>query len=135
METGSFTALVATLDLIIFLIYPNSDYHVTLTLALAKLYANSLLVALNIRMKIPGSRGYKEPNVVLFEDRTVPIQFNSQAFRTDHGHGLDSRLERRFGQRSATPTETQIMVTEEVWSDRITNADLGIDDVRLSELV
>ena len=76
-------------------------------------------------MRIPGSRGDKDSNVVHFEDRPTAIQFNSHAFRTEQ----ESRLERRFGGRSHTPTDTQIIVTEEVWTDGITNAHLGIDDV------
>ncbi|KAK1221249.1 hypothetical protein PQX77_015939 [Marasmius sp. AFHP31] len=57
METGSLTAVVAIVDLILFLVYPKEDFHITPALILAKLYSNSLLVVFNNRVKIKGGRG------------------------------------------------------------------------------
>ncbi|KAG7093176.1 hypothetical protein E1B28_006865 [Marasmius oreades] len=49
METGSVTALVAFIDLVLYLSLPNDSYHITPALILAKLYSNSLMVVLNSR--------------------------------------------------------------------------------------
>lgn len=57
METGSLTAAVAALDLLLFLLLPEKDYHITPALSLSKFYSNSLLVIFNSRLHIPGSRG------------------------------------------------------------------------------
>ncbi|KAF9254831.1 hypothetical protein L218DRAFT_1009254 [Marasmius fiardii PR-910] len=57
METGSLTAAFAAIDLILFLVYPTQDYHITPALALAKVYSNSLLVVFNSRVRIQGGRG------------------------------------------------------------------------------
>ncbi|KAJ8087667.1 hypothetical protein PM082_006502 [Marasmius tenuissimus] len=59
METGALTALATTVDIIILLGFPKQTVHVTFTLTLAKLYSNSLLVVLNTRLVIPGSRGFR----------------------------------------------------------------------------
>ena len=52
VETGALTATIAVVDLILFLAVPNTDYHITPALILAKLYSNSLLVVLNSRIRI-----------------------------------------------------------------------------------
>ncbi|KAK1219239.1 hypothetical protein PQX77_018046 [Marasmius sp. AFHP31] len=59
METGALTALATTVDIIILLGFPKQTVHITFTLTLAKLYSNSLLVVLNTRLVIPGSRGFR----------------------------------------------------------------------------
>ncbi|KAG7097842.1 hypothetical protein E1B28_005157 [Marasmius oreades] len=58
METGSLTATIATLDLILFL-SSNSLYHVTPALTLAKLYSNSMMVIFNSRVEIAGGRHWQ----------------------------------------------------------------------------
>ncbi|ESK91204.1 hypothetical protein Moror_2924 [Moniliophthora roreri MCA 2997] len=57
METGSLTAAIALVDLILFLVFPNDDFHIVPALTLAKLYSNSLLVVFNSRLRIPHARG------------------------------------------------------------------------------
>ncbi|EEB96118.1 hypothetical protein MPER_04802 [Moniliophthora perniciosa FA553] len=57
METGSLTAAVALVDLLLFLVFPNDDFHIVPALTLAKLYSNSLLVVFNSRLRIPHARG------------------------------------------------------------------------------
>ncbi|KAJ8083422.1 hypothetical protein AAF712_011876 [Marasmius tenuissimus] len=60
IETGALTAVIAFLDLILFLVYPNRVYHVVCALVLAKLYSNSLLALYNSRIQIPNSRGSRD---------------------------------------------------------------------------
>lgn len=50
------SAAAATVDLVLFLVFPNNAYHTAIAVALAKLYSNSMLVILNSRMKIVGGR-------------------------------------------------------------------------------
>jgi hypothetical protein len=44
VETGLVTAIFATLDIVLFLAFPDVNYHIAPNLALAKLYSNSLLM-------------------------------------------------------------------------------------------
>ena len=50
------TAVAATVDLILFMVFPHTAYHAAVALTLAKLYSNSMLVILNSRIKIVGGR-------------------------------------------------------------------------------
>ncbi|KAF8909916.1 hypothetical protein CPB85DRAFT_1414242 [Mucidula mucida] len=56
VETGSVTASVAVLDLILFLTFPDATYHTVPAQSLAKLYSNAVLVLFNSRIKIRGGR-------------------------------------------------------------------------------
>lgn len=56
VETGMLTALMATIDLILFMAFPHTAYHAAIALTLAKLYSNSMLVILNSRIRIIGGR-------------------------------------------------------------------------------
>ncbi|KAF9072056.1 hypothetical protein BDP27DRAFT_1418416 [Rhodocollybia butyracea] len=56
IETGSVTALVALLDIILFFGFPTKGYYITPVVIMPKLYANSILVVLNARMRILGGR-------------------------------------------------------------------------------
>ncbi|KAF9062531.1 hypothetical protein BDP27DRAFT_1336480 [Rhodocollybia butyracea] len=57
IETGSVTALIALLNVILFFAFPGKGYYGTPALLMPKLYANTVLVVLNARMKILGGRG------------------------------------------------------------------------------
>ncbi|KAF8876181.1 hypothetical protein BD779DRAFT_1629596 [Infundibulicybe gibba] len=57
IETGSMTAIVATIDIALFLGFPHNNYHTTPALLLAKLYSNTLIVTFNSRLRITGGRG------------------------------------------------------------------------------
>ncbi|KAF8514946.1 hypothetical protein BU17DRAFT_94035 [Hysterangium stoloniferum] len=61
VETGLICATFAILDLVLFLSFENNNYHLAPSIALSKLYTNSLLVALNARVRIVGGRGTCEP--------------------------------------------------------------------------
>ncbi|KAF8876239.1 hypothetical protein BD779DRAFT_1629511, partial [Infundibulicybe gibba] len=56
IETGSLTAMVATLEITLFLAFPGTDYHTAPALILAKLYSNSLVVTFNSRLRIVDGR-------------------------------------------------------------------------------
>ncbi|KAJ7734367.1 hypothetical protein DFH07DRAFT_688173, partial [Mycena maculata] len=57
IETGSLTAVVALAALILLLALPRDVYYSTPVTILVELYANTILVVLNSRMKIVGGRG------------------------------------------------------------------------------
>jgi hypothetical protein len=42
VETGTLCAVVAVIELAMFLSYPHNNYHIAPALALSKLYSNSL---------------------------------------------------------------------------------------------
>ncbi|KAJ8091684.1 hypothetical protein PM082_020919 [Marasmius tenuissimus] len=78
METGSLTAVIAVVDLILFVKFPAQDYHICPAITLAKLYSNSLLVVFNSRMRIPNSRGHSTSR----SDSHAVNGNNSMVFRT-----------------------------------------------------
>lgn len=56
VETGMATAIVAILELTMFLKFKNNFFHIVPALILSKLYSNSLLVLLNSRHSIKASQ-------------------------------------------------------------------------------
>ncbi|KAJ3813161.1 hypothetical protein EV368DRAFT_83742 [Lentinula lateritia] len=56
IETGSVTAIVALLNFIFFFVFPDTGYYGVPALIMPKLYANSVLMVLNARIKIIGGR-------------------------------------------------------------------------------
>ncbi|KAF9052529.1 hypothetical protein BDP27DRAFT_1304455 [Rhodocollybia butyracea] len=56
IETGTMTATFATIDIILFITFPNNSYHATVALTLAKLYSNTLILIFNSRLRIIGGR-------------------------------------------------------------------------------
>ncbi|KAJ7579830.1 hypothetical protein C8J56DRAFT_963659 [Mycena floridula] len=49
IETGMCCATIAVLDLVLFLVFANQNWHLCTAITLSKFYANSLLVVLNSR--------------------------------------------------------------------------------------
>ncbi|KAF9258133.1 hypothetical protein L218DRAFT_821370, partial [Marasmius fiardii PR-910] len=56
VETGSLTASVAIIDAALFIAVQKYPFHMIPSRCLAKLYSNTLMVILNSRMRIQGSR-------------------------------------------------------------------------------
>ncbi|SJK98187.1 uncharacterized protein ARMOST_01448 [Armillaria ostoyae] len=56
VETGSVTAVVALLNLILFLAFPHKTFYGTPALIMPKLYANTVYMVLNSRIRILGGR-------------------------------------------------------------------------------
>ncbi|KAL0575936.1 hypothetical protein V5O48_006048 [Marasmius crinis-equi] len=111
METGSLTAAIATLDLILFLAFPTQDYHITPALSLAKFYSNSLLVVFNSRIKIAGSRGESSisKNIIGLGSSRGGHPTNRTAISSVHGAQYD--------------------VEESVWRDSVPMSNLGPTDI------
>ncbi|KAK0226656.1 hypothetical protein IW262DRAFT_1267118, partial [Armillaria fumosa] len=56
VETGSVTATVALLNLILFSVFPHQTFYGTPALIMTKLYANTVYMVLNSRIRIMGGR-------------------------------------------------------------------------------
>ncbi|PBK66288.1 hypothetical protein ARMSODRAFT_1021489 [Armillaria solidipes] len=56
IETGSVTAVVALLTLILFIAFPHQTFYITPALLVPKLYANAIYMVLNSRFQIIGGR-------------------------------------------------------------------------------
>ncbi|KAF9022338.1 hypothetical protein BDZ89DRAFT_1070732 [Hymenopellis radicata] len=52
VETGTLTAVVAILDLILFFAFPNECLYISISLWLPKLYANAMIMVINARFRI-----------------------------------------------------------------------------------
>ncbi|KIM30389.1 hypothetical protein M408DRAFT_284721 [Serendipita vermifera MAFF 305830] len=83
VETGAITTSAATVDLILFLRFPNNNLHLIFCIPLAKLYSNTLLAMLNAR------KGTFMPDTT--PEGTLPIMLhktnNSKSFlNSPHYH-------------------------------------------------
>ncbi|PBK88497.1 hypothetical protein ARMGADRAFT_359158 [Armillaria gallica] len=56
IETGSVTAVVTLLSLILFFVFPGETFYATPALIMPKLYANTVYMVLNSRIRIMGGR-------------------------------------------------------------------------------
>lgn len=103
--TLSPAAMAATIDLVLFLVFPDTSYHATVALTLAKLYSNSMLVILNSRIKIIGGRNS-----------------SSRSDNTFIELGTNGRHPVRFAPRTAGDLSTfgsvGVHVQEETWIER-----------------
>ncbi|KAH9481559.1 hypothetical protein JR316_0006086 [Psilocybe cubensis] len=79
IETGTLTATVATIDIVLFLAFRHNNYHTAPATILAKLYSNTLLMICNSRMRIVGGRDPTHSTSELMDmplDATSGIEFN-----------------------------------------------------------
>ncbi|KAK0493027.1 hypothetical protein EDD18DRAFT_1078693 [Armillaria luteobubalina] len=104
IETGSVTAIVALLSLVLFLAVPEKSFYVTPGLVMAKLYANTVYMVLNSRIRIMGGRdAYMSSNdmeMMTTMTRDIPSHSTHGAHRTDGVQGQAS----------------VVMITKEVFS-------------------
>ncbi|KAK0483088.1 hypothetical protein EDD18DRAFT_754330 [Armillaria luteobubalina] len=56
IETGSVTATAAIVTLVLFFVFPHQTFYVAPSLVISKLYANSICMVLNSRIRIMGGR-------------------------------------------------------------------------------
>ncbi|KAF8996024.1 hypothetical protein BDQ17DRAFT_1429994 [Cyathus striatus] len=120
IETGTLTAAVAIVDLVLFLVIPNSTYHVTPALTLAKLSSNSLVMIFNSRTRT--SNGTDQRGGSAFsssQDDNAEVKFSRR-----------SRLQLRSAQgREEIPVDG-IKVRKEMWID---TGDLDIPMENINE--
>lgn len=106
IETGTLTATVATVDIILFLAFPHNNYHTAPALTLAKLYTNTLLLIFNSRMRVIGGRDGTQTTELL-ELRTTKL--------ADSTLNNTPNVAVRFGTSRAQVTD--ISVRKEMWTD------------------
>ncbi|KAK0486406.1 hypothetical protein IW261DRAFT_795373 [Armillaria novae-zelandiae] len=56
IETGSVTAIIALVTMILFFAFPHQIFYVTPSLVISKLYANTIYIVLNSRIRIIGGQ-------------------------------------------------------------------------------
>ncbi|KAG7096063.1 hypothetical protein E1B28_006744 [Marasmius oreades] len=111
------SATVATVDLILFQVFPDLPYHMAPALILAKLYSNSMMVILNSRVKIVGGRGQESSMA------------GGEGIITLNGLGLDSLS--GLGRRTETTFDLQTHRSQlSVGIKRETEVDAGNDQTR-----
>ncbi|KAK0215800.1 hypothetical protein IW262DRAFT_1402347 [Armillaria fumosa] len=76
VETGSTCAAFAIIDLVFYRVYQHNNYHLVPSIALSKLYSNSLFAVLNSRVRIVGGRtgDSTAPDPTLTNNGAVPRQ-------------------------------------------------------------
>ncbi|KAI0077533.1 hypothetical protein K474DRAFT_1707280 [Panus rudis PR-1116 ss-1] len=91
VETGLVCATFAILDLSLFLAFQSNNYHLAPSIALSKLYSNSLLVVLNVRVQIVGGRN--ESMMSAQSAYTSSTQVSSRQLRhgVPNGTGLSTK--------------------------------------------
>ncbi|KAJ7154332.1 hypothetical protein C8R43DRAFT_1000866 [Mycena crocata] len=115
VETGAITAIVAVVQLAVFLAYPNNNFFETPNWTLGKLYSNSLLVLLNARAITIGGRNYEAMSEVFANE----INLDSRRRVSGEG-GIESHLSsvrfhnNRTGQTHGIIPDPQISKETEV---------------------
>jgi len=78
VETGLVCATFAILDLALFLAFKENNYHLAPSIALSKLYSNSLLAVFNARVRIVGGRNPEASTI----DTTTTSSLRQRTART-----------------------------------------------------
>ncbi|KAH9922716.1 uncharacterized protein B0H18DRAFT_1016612 [Fomitopsis serialis] len=91
IETGTFTAVVAILDLLFFTIKPRTYLHSTPVLVLSKLYSNTLLINFNNRAR---TASLVDGNVMSMQG--IQRSDNTASTLAGASHGTDFGLKRKF---------------------------------------
>ncbi|PBK58808.1 hypothetical protein ARMSODRAFT_1027931 [Armillaria solidipes] len=91
IETGSVTAVVALLSLILFLAFPQKTFYGTPALIMPKLYANTVYMVLNSRIRILGGRDtYTSTTDMIITAGSTMIQ-DTSSFSPQGSSGMDGR--------------------------------------------
>ncbi|KAF5392192.1 hypothetical protein D9757_001526 [Collybiopsis confluens] len=106
IETGAVTALVAIVQVVVFLASPKDNFFETPSWTLGKLYSNSLLVLLNARAEIVGGRN-KESEAASDGFYINEIQLRSRG-------GIIAAPMHHISAGSATTTRTATNTTEHI---------------------
>ncbi|KAJ6617534.1 hypothetical protein B0H10DRAFT_1305648 [Mycena sp. CBHHK59/15] len=111
VQTGLATVVTACIDLILFLHFSTTDYHLVPAYILGKLYSNSLLLSLNMRNSRSAHTTPTQPSESLpMEYFTSPITHNT----------ISADLERRTT-RQTNPNTTEPENHSDLWDTNIQN--------------
>ncbi|KAJ3576374.1 hypothetical protein NP233_g461 [Leucocoprinus birnbaumii] len=90
VQTGLITAIFAVLDVICFLVLPNTTLNFVWDLALSKLYTNALMSTLNARQSL-GQMLSPGQSATNYSTGLTNVLFSDESFMRSHGsHGLSS---------------------------------------------
>ncbi|KAK0434155.1 uncharacterized protein EV420DRAFT_1754600 [Desarmillaria tabescens] len=104
IETGTVTAVVALLNLILFFAFPHQTFYGTPALIMPKLYANTVYMVLNSRIRILGGRDTYTSSMDMSITTTMIRDTNSQS----------TQGTRRMDGRQGAPV---VAITKEVFND------------------
>ncbi|PBK82333.1 hypothetical protein ARMGADRAFT_1090390 [Armillaria gallica] len=79
IETGSVTAVVALLSVVLFIVFPDQTFYMTPTFIMPKLHANAVYMVLNSRFKIIGGRDTYESSTDISITTTMIRDIISQS--------------------------------------------------------
>ncbi|KAK1231095.1 hypothetical protein PQX77_005797 [Marasmius sp. AFHP31] len=132
IETGSLTATVAIVDAILFVGLRKYPYHMLPSRCLAKLYANTLMVILNSRVRVQGSRDQPKLDQVYTAgwSQSIDVRFARTPTGRSTANGTtneaDSLAPGVEGSRSRQPQTIQKVV--QLKDIRNSTEDIGKDD-------
>ncbi|KAK0221075.1 hypothetical protein EDD85DRAFT_984014 [Armillaria nabsnona] len=86
IETGTMTAVVSLLAVILFLVFPHQTFYMTPALLMPKLYTNTVYMVLNSRIRIIGGRDTYMSSTVMSFTTTMIGDATSQS-----GDGMQGR--------------------------------------------
>ncbi|PBK87451.1 hypothetical protein ARMGADRAFT_1085475 [Armillaria gallica] len=84
VETGTVTAVFALLNLILFFAFPHQTFYTPPTLLMPKLYANTIYMVLNSRIRIMGGRDTYLASTDIHITTTMVQDTNSQSTQSTH---------------------------------------------------
>ncbi|KAK0474415.1 hypothetical protein IW261DRAFT_1568782 [Armillaria novae-zelandiae] len=107
IETGTMTAVVVPLALILFLAFPHQTLYTTAVGIQAKLYANAILMVLNSRIRIVGGRDTYSSSADMSITTTMLREITSQSTKgTQPADRIQGQL-------------PVVVITQDVLSDRV----------------
>ncbi|KAK0454320.1 hypothetical protein EV421DRAFT_1896246 [Armillaria borealis] len=105
IETGSVTAVVALLSLILFFVFPGQTFYSTPVFIMPKLYANTVYMVLNSRIRILGGRDtYMSSTDMIITVGSTMIQ-DTSSFSPQGS----SRTDGRQGQASVVAIHKEVL--------------------------
>ncbi|KAK0468812.1 hypothetical protein IW261DRAFT_1677299 [Armillaria novae-zelandiae] len=107
IETGTMTAVVVLLNLILFLAFPHQTFYAATSLIIPQLYANAILMMLNSRIRIVGGRDTYTSSADMSITTTMVREITSQS--TESAQPAD----RIQGQLPV------VVITQDVFSNRV----------------
>ncbi|KAF9460010.1 hypothetical protein BDZ94DRAFT_1311874 [Collybia nuda] len=125
VETGSLTATVAIIDVVLFIAFKSRNYHVAPALILGKLYSNTLVTSLNSRLVIVGSRNSTSTDEINSYRSRGTIIDSAQRMRFP---GVASRL--RKGDTSVTVNIERQVWNNDIPMDRLDGHDSSAESTR-----
>ncbi|KAK1220233.1 hypothetical protein PQX77_017019 [Marasmius sp. AFHP31] len=107
LGTGLLTSTVTVVDVILFTVFKQENYHLVTVRMLSKLYSNSMMVLLNARLSIRNGRNYEigGPDNLTWAVESNPNPQNQQTSTTHHPTD--------FARRSSTAISVPIQTREE----------------------